>query len=158
VNALEERVVGYTLSHIRSEKATAYPAPSRGRHPLQFGFTLIEVLVVLAILGIVAAVVVLSISGLTGRGAVAAANTEAHQVQSAVIACMQQEDLGPSEFTLCGDSDQSRSVEQYLLNAGRLQARYVISGGRIVDAYAYADGRWSDLIWDTDTYEWGRSE
>jgi type IV pilus assembly protein PilA len=116
------------------------------------------VLVVLAILGIVAAVVVLSISGLTGRGAVEAANTEAHQVQSAVIACMQQKDLGPSEFTLCSDSDQSRSVEQYLLNAGRLQARYTISGGQIVDAYAYPDGRWSDLTWDTETYEWGRSE
>ena len=53
------------------------------------GFTLIELLVVIAILGIIAAVVILNIAEFMGSGAEEAANTEAHQVQTAVIAYMQ---------------------------------------------------------------------
>jgi len=52
------------------------------------GFTLIELLVVIAILGIIAAVVVLSIAAFSGGGKEEAANTEAHQVQTAVVAYM----------------------------------------------------------------------
>lgn len=155
---MEDRVVGNTLLRDRTGQAMAYRPHPLGRQPFQFGFTLIEVLVVLALLGIVAAVVVLSISGLAGRGAVEAANTEAHQVQSAVIACMQQQNLGPSEFTLCSDSDQSKAVEQYLLNAGQLQARYTVSGGKIVNAYAYTDGKWAELTWNPQRCEWYRAE
>ena len=52
------------------------------------GFTLIELLVVVAILGILASVVVLNIGSFLNTGAVEAANTEVHQVQTAVLAHM----------------------------------------------------------------------
>ena len=54
----------------------------------QKGFTLIELLVVIAILGVIAAVVALNVSTFFGRGTVQAANTELHQVQTAIISLM----------------------------------------------------------------------
>ena len=57
-------------------------------HGGQKGFTLIELLVVIAILGVIAAVVALNVSTFFGRGTLQAANTELHQAQTAIIACM----------------------------------------------------------------------
>ncbi len=57
-------------------------------HGGQKGFTLIELLVVIAILGVIAAVVALNVAGFFGRGTLQAANTELHQAQTAIIACM----------------------------------------------------------------------
>ena len=63
----------------------------------QKGFTLIELLVVIAILGVIAAVVALNISTFFGRGTVQAANTELHQVQTAVISLMADAESGVIE-------------------------------------------------------------
>ena len=52
------------------------------------GFTLIELLVVVAILGILAAVVALNVGGFIGRGHDEAACTERHNIQTAVLAYM----------------------------------------------------------------------
>ena len=57
-------------------------------HRGEKGFTLIELLVVIAILGVIAAVVALNVGNFFGRGTVQSANTELHQVQTAIIACM----------------------------------------------------------------------
>jgi len=148
--------VGHTLVRIRAGRTVAYRPHATGRRSRQSGFTLVEVLVVLAILGMVAAVVVLSISGLAGRGAVEAANTEAHQVQSALIAYMQANNLSTwsgEVGTTGGDG-----VEHYILNCGRLQACYTVSESKIVDAYAYPDGKWAELTWNTGRCEWCRGE
>ena len=50
------------------------------------GFTLIELLVVIAILGTLAGVVVLNVIQFIGRGACEAAQTEAHNIQTAAVA------------------------------------------------------------------------
>jgi len=57
-------------------------------HGGQKGFTLIELLVVIAILGVIAAVVALNVAGFFGRGTLQAANTELHQAQTSIVACM----------------------------------------------------------------------
>jgi type IV pilus assembly protein PilA len=137
---------------------------SRGIHPgtrspdyQSAGFTLIEVLVVLAILGIVAAIVIMNVAGFTNTGAVNAANTEAHQVQSAVIAYMQTNQLGTWSGVVGEDSEASKEVERFLLNPGRLQARYVVTDGAIAGAFAYPDGKWASCTWDTQEGGWRRA-
>jgi len=54
----------------------------------QGGFTLVELLVVVAILGVIAAVAVLAVTKFIGTGTLEAARTELHQAQTAVAACM----------------------------------------------------------------------
>ena len=50
------------------------------------GFTLIELLIVIVVLGILAAIVIFSLTGVTGQSAVAACNTDAKSVETAVAA------------------------------------------------------------------------
>lgn len=52
------------------------------------GFTLIELLVVIGILAALAGVVTLGVVQFIGRGCTEAANTELHNVQTAVAGCM----------------------------------------------------------------------
>jgi len=106
------------------------------------GFTLIELLVVVAILGIIAAVVVLNIGSFIGSGAEESANTEAHQVQTAVIAYM----TASGATTFGGDVGPATTTgpEQYLLNQARLQATYTIANGAIDTASPTVGGKWAD--------------
>jgi len=67
----------------------------------QKGFTLIELLVVIAILGVIAAVVALNVSTFFGRGTVQAANTELHQVQTAIISLMADCESGTINIENC---------------------------------------------------------
>ena len=60
----------------------------------QKGFTLIELLVVIAILGVIAAIVALNVGTFFGRGTLQAANTELHQVQTAIISLMADAETG----------------------------------------------------------------
>jgi len=59
------------------------------------GFTLIELLVVIGILAVLAGVVTLSVGQFIGRGAEEAALTDQHNVQTAIIAYMADNDGDP---------------------------------------------------------------
>jgi general secretion pathway protein G len=55
----------------------------QGRRPGERGFTLIELLITITILGILAAVVVISVAGISDRGKNSACNTEKQVLQTA---------------------------------------------------------------------------
>ena len=106
------------------------------------GFTLIELLVVVAILGIIAAVVVLNIGSFIGTGAEQSANTEAHQVQTAVIAYMTN--AGATTFNGTVAPGDTTGPAVYLLNPGTLQATYGVTNGALDDTTAATPGgKWA---------------
>ena len=105
------------------------------------GFTLIELLVVIAILGIIAAVVALSIGNLLGQGKEESANTEAHQVQTGVIAYMV--DQNQSTFNGTVGPNTSSGPEQYILNPLLLQATYTVTNATIQSAVLISNSKWT---------------
>jgi type IV pilus assembly protein PilA len=105
------------------------------------GFTLIELLVVVAILGIIAAVVVLNIGSFLGTGAEQAANTEAHQVQTAVIAYMAAAPVSTYSGSV-GPTDTTGPAA-YLLNPATLQATYTVTNSQIASATLISGSKWA---------------
>jgi prepilin-type N-terminal cleavage/methylation domain-containing protein len=111
-------------------------------HRGEKGFTLIELLVVIAILGIIAAVVALNIGGFFGTGKEQAANTEAHQVQTAVTAAMAANNF--SAGLVGPNAADPTGAEAYLMNPAQLQATYnVSSAGGLLSANLTATSQWS---------------
>ena len=116
------------------------------------GFTLIELLIVIAILGVISAVVALNIGSFLGTGTVEAANTEAHQVQTAIIAYATNSSLpsltggtlipGPC----VSNGTEPQKILCFLMNPGMLQAQYTYStGGAITAANTTSGSKWGTL-------------
>jgi prepilin-type N-terminal cleavage/methylation domain-containing protein len=152
-------------------------------HRGEKGFTLIELLVVIAILGVIAAVVALNVGNFFGRGTVQSANTELHQVQTAVIAAMadpgapaltspaEGESLwwaGGNDTSQCpyvvaynGTDDIYYLASDYVF--GPFRAAYLIDHqGRILEGSlnsTYADAvpigsPWTGIKWDNVNKNW----
>ena len=79
------------------------------------GFTLVELLIVIAIVGIIAAVIIPNVGTFMTMGTVAAANSEAENVQKAALAYYGDHNDWP-------DHTMSANFTEYI--AGRLKAEY----------------------------------
>ncbi len=133
-------------------------------HGGQKGFTLIELLVVIAILGVIAAVVALNVAGFFGRGTLQAANTELHQAQTAIVACMADAESsilsgagvwsGGAEVHATGADSTIYYASNYTY--GPFRAAYTVTTtGSIEDGNAMITGGWgSSIIWDGTFSNW----
>jgi prepilin-type N-terminal cleavage/methylation domain-containing protein len=75
------------------------------------GFTLIEVLIVIVVLGILATLVVFSVRGITNRGQAAACNEDARILATAVEAYFAQEGGGTIVATGADDQRFERTLQ-----------------------------------------------
>ena len=115
------------------------------------GFTLIELLVVIAILGIIAAVVMLYIGVFSDRGKEEAANTEAHQVLTAIILYMEDNSL--TTFNGVVGSNTSSGPEAYLMDPAPLQARYIAVNATLVGAILEPGSKWAGCNFTNGTWD-----
>ena len=112
------------------------------------GFTLIELLVVVAILGVLAAVIVPNIGRFIGTGAVEAANTEAHNVQTAVTGYISENN---AEWPQSSD-DLGDFLEGGTAN---LKATYEFGGDAGIESVSAQE--WEGISWNAAKQLWERS-
>jgi prepilin-type N-terminal cleavage/methylation domain-containing protein len=112
------------------------------------GFTLLEILIILAILGILAAIIILNLTSFTITGTLGAANTEASAIKTATIAYYNDNNSWPTDSEVEGFSN-------YL--TGTIKAKYTFSEDGLITEAGTDPGDWgTDIEWDFDKQQWVR--
>lgn len=113
------------------------------------GFTLIELLIIIAILGIMAVVVVPNLVSFLGSGNVAAANTEAANVETAALAYYADNNGAwptPNSDVLYSSGNST----SYL--SGQPKAVYTFNSYGKIDLVT--SHNWPNIQWNTSTHQW----
>ena len=92
------------------------------------GFTLIEVLVVVAILGILIALVILNVLGMMNRGEVEAKLTEQHNLQTGVYAMMVKAKVQTLDEA-CASVDELAEIQGVTAGGGAYSLDEFLMGG-----------------------------
>jgi type IV pilus assembly protein PilA len=128
----------------------------------QHGYTLVELLVVIVVLGVVAAIATLSVTRFIDSGNVEAANTELHQAHTAIQLCLFESggteldapvsgwDGSANMVKATGSSGEIYDAATYL-QGSKLKARYNVGqDGNIIGVTDYS---WSNVAWVDDHWE-----
>jgi len=128
------------------------------------GFTLVELLVVVVIMGVLAAVATLAVTRFIGSGNVEAANTELHQAQTAIVVCMAEAEAAkldaavtkwngtdtPAALTATSSNNTQYNAKDYIHRGTAFKATYnvdiygnIISGENV----SWGNVTWGDNGW-----------
>ena len=111
----------------------------------QKGFTMVEIIIIVMLLGFIAAIVINGVIGFLTAANVNSANSEVLSVRTAVLGYYSENEIWP---------ETSDDLAVYL--DGELKAFYTFnsSTGRVASATTGADG-WGTLIWfNVETQMW----
>jgi type IV pilus assembly protein PilA len=112
------------------------------------GFTLMELLIVIAILGIIAALVVPNGVGFISGGTLNAAITEAETVKTAATAYLTEHEEWPASSDDVGDFLEG--------GTNNLKATYQFGGDAGIESVS--DQEWQGIHWDADLQTWVKGE
>jgi len=142
----------------------------RRAHRGQKGITLIELLIVIAILGVIAGVIIYAVGPFRGAGTLQSANTEAAAVRTAVQAYLSEGGTDTDAGVMGSTAGPSRNCTGFLENSrglypidyfdGTLKAEYsqinTTNIGCIIEvASAAGPGNWgTGITWDETLCEW----
>jgi len=122
------------------------------------GFTVIELVLVIFILGALAAVVIPIVGKFMGRGGVESANIELHSLQTAVMTIMA--DAGSSDVTPASGIANGSSITvggaAYALSdyvTGTIKGTYDINANGILTGTSYP----GNVVWDDTNHCWKKS-